>query len=81
MLLATLAGLALAGIAGYQYKKNKDKDKKNSSTSTTSTTDTETTTNKAQNIYNYNYLNDSNTGNTLFSSKQKTRRAIFGGEV
>ena len=29
MLLATLAGLALAGIAGYQYRKNKDKDKKN----------------------------------------------------
>lgn len=79
MLLATLAGLALAGLAGYQYRKNKDKDK--ASSSTTSTTDTEKTENKAQNVYNYNYLNDSNTGNTLFSSKQKTKRAIFGGEV
>ncbi len=81
MLLATLAGLALAGMAGYQYKKNKDKDKKSSSTTTTTKTDTEETTNKAQNVYNYNYLNDSNTGNTLFSSQKKTKRAIFGGEV
>lgn len=78
MLLATLAGLALAGIAGYQYKKNKDKDK---NTTTTSTTETDETKNKAQNVYNYNYLNESNTGNTLFNSQQKTKRAIFGGEV
>ena len=61
-------------------KKDRKKSSTNTST-TTSTADAENTTNKAQNVYNYNYLNDSNTGNTLFSSKQKTKRAIFGGEV
>lgn len=79
MFLAALAALAAAGIAGYQYKKNKDKNK-NSSSSTTTETNTEETTNKAQNVYNCNYLNDSNTGNTLFSSQKKTKRAIFGGD-
>ena len=34
----------------------------------------ETTKSTAKNIYNYNYLNDSLTGNTLFSSKEKTNR-------
>ncbi len=79
MLLATLAGLALAGIAGYQYRKNKDKDK-NNTTNTTSTTEDKDAVNKAQNVYNY-YTNDSTNGNTLFNSQQKTKRAIFGGEV
>lgn len=37
-----------------------------------------TTKSTAKNIYNYNYLNDSLTGNTLFSSKEKTNRTLFG---
>lgn len=36
--------------------------------------------NKAQTVYNYNYLDDSNTGNTLFDSQKKTKRTIFGNE-
>lgn len=78
MLLASL--LALAGLAGYQYSKHKHKDKNNNTTNTTSTTEDKDAVNKAQNVYNY-YTNDSTNGNTLFNSQQKTKRAIFGGEV
>lgn len=78
MLLASL--LALAGLAGYQYSKNKHKDKNNNTTNTASKTEDKDAVNKAQNVYNY-YTNDSTNGNTLFNSQQKTKRAIFGGEV
>lgn len=40
--------------------------------------ETQTTKSTAKNVYNYNYLNDSLTGNTLFSSKEKTNRTLFG---
>ena len=78
MLLASL--LALAGLAGYQYSKAKHKNKNNNTTNTTTTNTKNEDANKAQNVYNY-YTNDSTTGNTLFNSQQKTKRAIFGGEV
>lgn len=78
MLLASL--LALAGMAGYQYSKAKHKNKNNNTTNTTTTNTEKEDANKAQNVYNY-YTNDSTTGNTLFNSQQKTKRAIFGGEV
>ena len=42
------------------------------------TPETQTTKSAAKNVYNYNYLNDSLTGNTLFSSKEKTNRTLFG---
>lgn len=42
------------------------------------TPETQTTKSTAKNVYNYNYLNDSLTGNTLFSSKEKTNRTLFG---
>ena len=80
MFTALLAGLA--ALAGGYYlgkKKNEDKSSSTSNTATTTNYDNEDN-NKAQNVYNYNYLNDSNTGNTLFSSKKKTNRAIFGTE-
>ena len=80
MFTALLAGLA--ALAGGYYLGKKNNDSNNSST-TTNTTTTDTASedkSKAQNVYNYNYLNDSNTGNTLFSSKKKTNRAIFGTE-
>ena len=76
--------LALSALAGYQYSKSKQNKKDaermlaeaqmQKNQTTTSSTDKTT----AQNIYNYNYLNDSNTGNTLFDSQQKTKRTIFG---
>ena len=78
MLLASL--LALAGMAGYQYSKAKHKNKNNNTTNTTTTNTENEDANKAQNVYNY-YTNDSTNGNTLFNSQQKTKRAIFGGEV
>lgn len=76
MLLASL--LALAGMAGYQYSKAKHKNK-NIAAPTTTKTDAEGLS-KAQTVYNYNYLDDSNTGNTLFDSQKKTKRTIFGNE-
>lgn len=35
---------------------------------------------KAQTIYNYNNLDDSLTGNTLFDSQKKQKRTVFGNE-
>lgn len=78
-MLAALS--ALAGFAGYQYSKGKHK---NNNASAPATTNTGSGANngmtKAQTVYNYNYLNDSNTGNTLFNSQQKTKRTLFGNE-
>lgn len=75
--LLALAGLAAAGAAGYQYRKYKDEKKKNQTAAADIKQDTEDKT-VAQNVYNYNYLNDSTTGNTLFDSQKKTKRTIFG---
>ena len=76
--------LALSALAGYQYSKSKQNKEDaermlaeaQMQKNQTSTSSTDKTT--AQNIYNYNYLDDSNTGNTLFDSQQKTKRTIFG---
>lgn len=70
-----LALAALGAVGGYYY--GKDKGKKTVVQNNTKS-ETETTKSTAKNIYNYNYLNDSITGNTLFSSKEKTNRTLFG---
>lgn len=81
--LGLLATLALGGIAGYQYSKKKHKSQNTVSAASGSdvSLDDNNSRSTAQNVYNYNYLNESNTGNTLFGSKQKTRRTLFGNNV
>jgi uncharacterized protein (UPF0333 family) len=78
--LGLLATLALTGAAAYQYGKTKQgkKDAEAAIANANANKNNQTDLNKAQNVYNYNYLNDSNTGNTLFDSQQKTKRTIFG---
>lgn len=78
MIPLALLALATAGVAGYQYSKAKHKNKRQNTIMQTDTQNNESKMNKAQTIYNYNYLNDSNTGNTLFDSQQKTKRSLFG---
>ena len=72
------------GLPGLIYDIGKSAGSKSSSSSSSSD-DTDTSTDDedsstATNNYYYNYLNDSNTGNTLFNSKEKTRRTLFGTE-
>ena len=74
--LLALAGLAAAGAAGYQYRKYKDEKAKNRTLLANNNDNNEKSI--AQNYYTYNYLNDSNTGNTLEESKNKTKRTLFG---
>ena len=76
--LGLLATLALTGAAAYQYGKAKQTKKDAQAAIANANKNNQTDLNKAQTVYNYNYLNDSNTGNTLFDSQQKTKRTIFG---
>ena len=78
--LLALAGLAAAGAAGYQYRKYKDEKAKNRALADVKAGDSEEKT-VAQNVYNYNYLNDSATGNTLLNPEKKTKRTLFGAGV
>lgn len=71
-----LALATLAGFAGYQYSKAKYQNKQ-TVVNTPAKTDTNSDTTKAQNVYNY-YTNESENGNTLFNSQQKTKRTLFG---
>lgn len=74
--------LALAGLAaaGYQYGKYKGEKAKNRAMAEVKADDSEEKT-VAQNVYNYNYLNDSATGNTLLNPEKKTKRTLFGAGV
>lgn len=76
--LGLLATLALTGAAAYQYGKAKQSKKDAQAANANANKNNQTDSNKAQTVYNYNYLNDSNTGNTLFDSQQKTKRTVFG---
>lgn len=71
------------GLPGLIYDIGKHsgskKNKAAAATDTAATEKDETETSKVKNVYNYNYLDDSTTGNTLFSSKQK-KRTLFGAE-
>lgn len=78
--LGMLATLALGSIAGYQYSKHKNKNSKNNSSSSTDTDTSDNSTAKNINTYNY-YSNESEDGNTLFGSKKKTKRTLFGGDI
>ena len=73
-----------AGLAGllYDYGKYKEekKDRRAQMMIDAQKANAESNLNKAQTVYNYNYLDDSNTGNTLFDSQKKTKRTIFGNE-
>lgn len=75
--LALIAGLG--ATAAYQY--GKDKGKKKASVANSANISKQNENSVAQNVYNYNYLNDSNTGNTLFDSQKKTKRTLFGAGV
>lgn len=71
------------GLPGLIYdigKHNGSKKNKAAATTTAATKTEDTEDSKVKNVYNYNYLDDTNTGNTLFNSKQKTRRTVFGAE-
>lgn len=73
--------LGLPGLL-YDWGKSRGEKKARSNNTTTSTTTKEDDSedSKVKNVYNYNYLDDSTTGNTLFSSKEKKRRTLFGSE-
>lgn len=70
------------GLPGLLYDLGKSVgEKKNSkATAATAIKNEDTGLSKAQTVYNYNYLDDSNTGNTLFDSQKKTKRTLFGNE-
>lgn len=71
--------LGLPGLI-YDIGKHSGSKKNNAAAPAATTEKEETEESKVKNVYNYNYLDDSNTGNTLFNSKQKTRRTVFGAE-
>ena len=68
-------------IAKSTVKKHKNQNTVSAASGSDVSLDDNNSRSTAQNVYNYNYLNESNTGNTLFGSKQKTRRTLFGNNV